>query len=85
MDGSGGYHPRQGNPITKEHTWYALTEKWILGQKLRTLKIQFAKHMKLKKEDQSVDTLILLSRGNKITMEGVTETKFGAETEEMTV
>jgi hypothetical protein len=36
--------------------------------------------MKLKKmEDQSVDTLFLLRRGNKIPMEGVTETKFGAE------
>jgi hypothetical protein len=32
--------------------------------------------MKLKKkEDQSVDTSILLRRGNKIPMEGVTETK----------
>jgi hypothetical protein len=49
-------------------------------------KIQFAKHMKLKKkEDQSVDTLILLRRGNKIPKEGVTETKFGAETEGMTI
>jgi hypothetical protein len=28
-----------------------------------------------------VDTLILLRRGNKIPMKGVTETKFGAETE----
>ena len=38
--------------------------------------------MKLKKkEDQSVDTLFLLRRGNKIPMEGVTETKFGVETE----
>jgi hypothetical protein len=35
-----------------------------------------------KEEDQS--TLILLRRGNKILMEEVTETKFGAETEEMT-
>jgi hypothetical protein len=61
------------------------TNKWILAQKLRILKIQFAKHMKLKKkEDQSVDTLILLIRGNKIPMEGVTETKFRAETEEKT-
>ena len=43
--------------------------------------IQFAKQMKLKnKEDQSVDTSILLRRGNKIPMEGVTEIKFGAET-----
>jgi hypothetical protein len=42
-------------------------------------KIQFAKHMKLKKkEDQSVDTLPLLRIGNKTPMEGVTETKFGA-------
>jgi hypothetical protein len=42
--------------------------------------------MKLKKKkDQSVDTLILLRRGNKITMEGVTETKFQAETEGMTI
>ena len=38
--------------------------------------------MKLKKkEDQNVDTLFLLRRGNEIPMEGVTETKFGAETE----
>jgi hypothetical protein len=38
--------------------------------------------MKLKKkEDQSVDTLFLLRKGNKTPMEGVTETKFRAETE----
>ena len=80
MDVSGGYHPECGNPITKEVTWYALTNKWILAQKLRTPKIQFAKLMKLKKkEDQSVDTSFLLRRRNKIPMEGVTETKFGAE------
>jgi hypothetical protein len=41
--------------------------------------------MKLKnKEDQSVDTSFLLRMGNKIPMEGVTETKFGAEMEERT-
>jgi hypothetical protein len=41
--------------------------------------------MKLKKkEDQSVDTLIFLRRVNKIPMEGVTETKFGAEPEGVT-
>jgi hypothetical protein len=41
--------------------------------------------MKLKKkEKQSMDTLIFLRRGNKIPMEGVTETRFGAETEGMT-
>jgi hypothetical protein len=75
MDESGGYHPEWSNQITKELTWYALTEKWILAQKHRIHKIQFAKHMKLKKEDQSVDTLSLLGMGNKISMEGVTETK----------
>jgi hypothetical protein len=43
--------------------------------------IQFAKHMKLKKnEDQSVDTVPLLRIGNKTPMEGVTETKVGVET-----
>jgi hypothetical protein len=42
--------------------------------------------MKLKKkEDQSVDTLLLLRMGNKIPMEGVTETKFGAEMEGETI
>jgi hypothetical protein len=42
--------------------------------------------MKLKKkEGQRVDTLILLRRGNKIPMEGVIETKFGAETEGRTI
>jgi hypothetical protein len=42
--------------------------------------------MKLKKkEDQSVDTSPLLRMGNKIPMEGVTETKFGAEMEGGTI
>jgi hypothetical protein len=42
--------------------------------------------MKLKKkEDQSVDTSSLLRMGNKIPMEGVTETKFGAEMEGRTM
>jgi hypothetical protein len=39
-------------------------------------------YMKLKKkEEHSVDTLILLGRGIKIPMEGGTETKCGADTE----
>jgi hypothetical protein len=42
--------------------------------------------MKLKnKEDQSVDSSIILRRRNKIPMEGVTETKCGRETEGMTI
>ena len=57
----------------------------ILAQKL-VIKIQFTDHMKLKKKEvQNVDTSILLRKGNKIPMEGVTETKCRAETEEMTI
>jgi hypothetical protein len=42
--------------------------------------------MKLKKkEDQSVDTLILLKRGNKISMERITETKFRVDTKGRTI
>jgi hypothetical protein len=42
--------------------------------------------MKLKeKEDQSVDTSFLLKMGNKIPMEGVTETKFRAKMERKTI
>jgi hypothetical protein len=41
---------------------------------------------KLKKnEDQSVDTLPLLRIGDKTPMEGVTETKFGADTKGLTI
>jgi hypothetical protein len=49
-------------------------------------KIQFAKHMILKKnKDQSVDTVPLLRSGNKTPMEGVTETLFGAVTKGWTI
>jgi hypothetical protein len=42
--------------------------------------------MKLKKnKDQSVDTLPLLRNGNKAPMEGITDTKFGAETKGWTI
>jgi hypothetical protein len=57
----------------------------ILAQKYEIPRIQFAKHMKLRKEDQSVDTSLLLRMGNKIPMEGVTETKFLADTEGRTI
>jgi hypothetical protein len=68
-DESEGYYLEWGNPITKEHTWYTLTDKWKLTQKLGIPKIQFVEHMKLKKkEDQSVNTSILLRRENKIPM-----------------
>ena len=51
----------------KEHTWYILTDKWILAQKFGILKIQFTDHMKPnKKEDQSVNASVLLRRGDEI-------------------
>jgi hypothetical protein len=69
MDGTRKYHPEGGNSITKEHTCFVLTDKWILAQKLGIPQIQFTVHLKLKKkEDQSVDTSVLLRRGNKIPM-----------------
>jgi hypothetical protein len=65
---------------------HVLTDKWILAQKLRIPKIQDTKHMKLKKnKDQSVDTLPLHRIWNKTPMEGLTETKFGAETKGWTI
>ena len=72
MVGTTKYHSEWGNPITKEHTWSVLTDKWILAQKLGIPKIQFTDHMKLKmKEDQSVDASVLLRMGNKY------ESKYG--------
>jgi hypothetical protein len=53
---------------------------------IRIPRIQFAKQMKLRRnEDQSVDTSPLLRIGNKTPMEGVTETKFGAEAKGWTI
>ena len=61
-------YPEGGNPITKEHTWYALTDKWILAQKLRIPMIKFREYMKLKKkEEQSMDTSVLLRKGEENT------------------
>jgi tRNA U34 2-thiouridine synthase MnmA/TrmU len=57
---------------------YAFTEKWLIAQKFRIPKIQFTDH---KKEDQSVEALVLLRRGKKILTGGNMETKCRAETE----
>jgi hypothetical protein len=67
-------------------TRYALTDKWILARKLRIPMIQFAKDKKIKKkEDQCVDTSFLLRIGNKMPMEVVTETEFGAKSKGWTI
>ena len=51
----------------KEHSWFKLTDKWILTQKFGKSKIKFSDHMKLKKKEDknSVDTLVLITRGTK--------------------
>jgi hypothetical protein len=53
-----------------------------ISPETRIPKIQFAKHKKIKKEDQRMDTSFLLRIGNKIPLEGVAETKFGAKTKD---
>jgi len=48
---------------TEKHSWYALTEKYKLAQKLELPKIQSTDHMYLtKKDNQSVDASVLLKR-----------------------
>jgi hypothetical protein len=51
VDGISKYHSEWGNPVTKEHTWYALPCKWLLAQKLGIPKMQFINYMKLKKKE----------------------------------
>jgi hypothetical protein len=86
MDAFGGYLSEWGNPITKEHTWYALTDKQTLAQKLRIPKIDtICKTHETEEERPKCGYFFLLRMGNKIPMEGVTETKFGAETEGPTI
>jgi hypothetical protein len=71
-------------PIFNKVIWFSGV--WLLAQKLEIPKIQYKKHMKLRRKgDQSVATSILLRRGNKLPMEGVTETKCDAETEGMII
>jgi hypothetical protein len=72
MDGTRKYHPEWGNPIAKERTWYALTDKWILAPKLQITKIQFADHMKLKKKkDQNMGASFLPKRRTKYSEEQI--------------
>jgi len=86
MDGTRKYHPEWGNSITKTHTLYALTDKWILVLSLGIPKKQFTDHVNLKKnKDQTVDALVLLRRENKILTGGNTGTKSEAGTEKKVI
>jgi hypothetical protein len=51
---------------TKEHTWYVLTDNWILAHKLTMPMTQLTDHMELRgKEYKIMDASILHRRGNK--------------------
>jgi hypothetical protein len=65
MERSRKYHPEWGNSVRKQHTWYVLTDKWLLGKERGTLTRHLTDHIKLKrKEEQRVDASVLLRRGN---------------------
>ena len=67
--------PTKSQMLQSESNAYPFTSECIS-------KIQFTNQMKLKKkEEQSMDILVLLTRGNKIPTRGNTETKCGAESE----
>ena len=51
MNGTGDYHPERASPVTKDHSWYSLTDKWILATKLCIPKTQFTHQMMPKKEE----------------------------------
>jgi hypothetical protein len=56
--------------VTKEHTWYTLTSKWILGKKLGITMIQLTDHMKLKNKENHTMDVSVFRMGNKIIMGG---------------
>jgi hypothetical protein len=88
VDETVGYHREWGNPITKELTWYVLTDKWILAQKLRIPKMQeynLLNTWNSKKKTKLWALCPFLQLGTKHPLEVVTETKSGAETKGWTI
>jgi hypothetical protein len=65
MDRTRKYHSEWGNTVTKEHTWYAFTDKLILAQNLGIPKIQFTDHMKLQKKKNQMGILQSFLEGGK--------------------
>jgi len=51
MDGLENIILSEVTQLQKTHTWYALTDKWVIVQKFRILKIQFTDYMKLKEKE----------------------------------
>ena len=52
MVGTGKYHPKWGNSFTKECTWNAVTDKWILAQKLWVPKTQLTYQIIPKRKEE---------------------------------
>ena len=57
IDGTRKYHPEHGIPVTKKDTWYSLTDKPILAQKLTIPKKQFTDQMKLQEKETKLSML----------------------------
>jgi hypothetical protein len=73
-------------PATTPSELFPILNHFPSTFKLLCYPIILIKHKKIKKkEDKCVDTSFLLRIGNKIPMEGFTETKFGAETKGWTI
>ena len=86
IDGTRKYHLEWSKPIKKEHTFYVLTDQYMLAQKFLIPKIQFIYHMQLKKsEHQHVDVSVLLRMKNKLLKRGNTCTKCVAVTKGMAI
>ena len=62
MDETRKYHSECGNPVTKEHTWYVFTDKWILTKnKLGIAMIQLTDNKKPKKKEDHTKMCMLQS------------------------
>jgi hypothetical protein len=69
MDETWKYHPKWGSLATKEHTWYVLTDKWIVAKK-RSLKHHDTiyrpyKTQKERRSQQNVNAAVLLKGDRK--------------------
>ena len=60
MDGTRKYQPECDNPDIKVQTWYVLTNKWILTQKLTMPMIRLIEHIECsRKEEQGLNDYVL--------------------------
>jgi hypothetical protein len=82
MDRTRKYLPEWDNPITKEYTWYALTDKWILISPVQNTQDTIHRPLEPHKEGRSQCEYFGPSyKGNQNTHGRIYETMFVAETE----